>query len=289
MNKIGVILESFRTDTYSSVRQASAAGADAVQFYGAANNLDCDVLTLREKQSFVNALFAQNLEISAICADMGGHGFQVKSENPYKIKKTIRVMEWAADANCRTVTSHVGVISENESAERENIAEACKRINEYAQKLGVFFAIETGPESIETLKGFLAEIDCSNICVNYDPANIVMVTGGNPVAGVYLLGEKIVHTHVKNGIMKKLTDPKLIYDYFADGGISDFRLSDYFEETPLTMGTVDIPLWLRALRDIGYTGYLTIERETVDNPVEEIRNCVQYLKQEQNKLFLNGL
>jgi len=287
MNKIGVILESFHTDINSAVNHAVAAGADAVQFYGVGGDLDSGKLTLSQQQSFSDLLHAKNLEISAICADTGGHGFQIQSENAAKIAKTIQVMEWARSSNCQTVTSHIGVISAFDSPERRNIAEACKRINNEAEKLDVYFAVETGPESIPTLNSFLTEIDCHYICVNYDPANIAMVTGGDPISGVNILGSRIVHTHAKNGIMKKLADPKLIYDYFADGGIGDFRLSDYFEETSLMHGDVDIPLWLRALKDIGYTGYLTIERETMNNPIEEMNCCVQFLRQEQKKLWLD--
>jgi len=287
MNKIGVILESFHTDINSAVNHAIASGADAVQFYAVGGDLDCGKLTLSQQQSFSDLLHAKNLEISAICADTGGHGFQIQSENAVKIAKTVRVMEWARTSACRTVTSHIGVISAFDSPERRIITEACKKINNAAEKLDVYFAVETGPESIATLNGFLTEIDCHYICVNYDPANIAMVTGGDPISGVYTLGNRIVHTHAKNGIMKKLVDPKVIYDYFADGGIGDFRLSDYFEETSLMHGDVNIPLWLRALKEIGYAGYLTIERETMKNPIEEINGCVQFLRQEQKKLWLN--
>lgn len=288
MNKIGVILESFHTDPVSSVNLAAAAGADAVQFYGVGSDLDCDTLTLIQKKQFSNLLSSKKLEISAMCADMGGHGFQIESDNVYKVAKTIRVMEWASSVNCNTVTTHVGVISIGRTRERKNIAEACKRINEQAEKLKVYLAIETGPERITTLNSFLNEIDCEHIKVNYDPANLVMVTGDDPIKGVHILGNKIVHTHAKNGNMIKKTDPKIIYDFFAEGGIDDFRLGDYFKETPMQRGQVDIPKWLCALKEINYEGFLTIERETIDNPFAEILSCVQYLREEQMKLLLNG-
>ena len=48
---------------------------------------------------------------------------------------------------------------------------------------------------------------------------------------------------------------------FADNGIEDLRLGDYFKETPLGQGKVDFDRYLDALRQIGYHGFLTIERE----------------------------
>jgi sugar phosphate isomerase/epimerase len=97
-----------------------------------------------------------------------------------------------------------------------------------------------------------------------------MVTGQDPVEAVKLLGSYIVHTHVKDGIMLKKTDPKIIYDHFAEGGIEALNVADYFLETPLGEGKVDFSNYLAALRDVGYDGYLTIERETGSNPASDI-------------------
>lgn len=280
MNKIGVILEGFKTDVYSAIQKSAQVGASGVQFYGGIGALDCDKLSASDKKLFQTKLIENNLEVTAICSDLGGHGFAVKAEHKYRVDKTYRIMEWAKELNCSVITTHIGVISENMGKQRENIARACKSLNEWAKALDIYIAIETGPEKIKTLHKFLKEINCSHIAVNYDPANLVMVTGENPIDGVYELKKKIVHTHVKNGIMKKQTDPAIIYNYFAEGGIKDFRLSDYFEETPLLEGDVNISEWLNALHKINYDGYLTIERETFgqEHAYEEIGNCVKILK-----------
>ena len=105
-----------------------------------------------------------------------------------------------------------------------------------------------------------------------------MVTGDDPIAGVYTLKYYIVHTHAKDGVMLKKSDPELVYKCFAEGGIEDFRLEDYFLETPLGEGKVDFEQWIQALNEIGYNGFLTIEREVGDNPEKDIREAVQFLK-----------
>ncbi|MFW6006718.1 MAG: sugar phosphate isomerase/epimerase family protein, partial [Halanaerobiales bacterium] len=139
------------------------------------------------------------------------------------------------------------------------------------------FAIETGPEKCEVLKGFLDSLNSNGVRVNYDPANLVMVTGDDPVAGVHTLQDYIVHTHAKDGIMLKKSDPKKIYDYFAEGGIEDMRLEEFFLEKPLGEGDVDFPEYLEALAEIGYDGYLTIEREVGENPEKDIKKAVKFL------------
>ena len=105
-----------------------------------------------------------------------------------------------------------------------------------------------------------------------------MVTDDDPVEAVYTLKDYIVHTHVKDGVMLKKADPKVIYDYFAEGGIGDLRLSDYFLETPPGEGKVDFDRYFAALKEIGYDGFLTIERETGADPADDIKRALKFIK-----------
>jgi sugar phosphate isomerase/epimerase len=141
----------------------------------------------------------------------------------------------------------------------------------------VTLASETGPETAATLKGFLDSMH-GGVGVNLDPANFVMVTGQDPVEAVYLLKDYIVHTHAKDGVMLKKTSPQVIYDHFADGGIEALNVADYFKETVLGEGQVNFDAYLAALRDIGYDGFLTIERETGKNPSADIATAAEFLR-----------
>jgi len=87
-----------------------------------------------------------------------------------------------------------------------------------------------------------------------------------------------VHTHAKDGILFKKTDPEIIYNFFAEGGIEDFRLDDYFQEVPLGKGQVDFDRYLDALAKTGFKGFLTIEREVGENPEQDISEAVRFLK-----------
>ena len=136
------------------------------------------------------------------------------------------------------------------------------------------FAIETGPETAQTLKGFLDSLGSKGVAVNFDPANFVMVTGDDPVQGVYTLKDYIVHTHAKDGRRLRVREPEAIYGLIEDT-IQEGR---DFEELPLGEGDVDFPGWLKALDDIGYRGFLTIEREVGDNPEADIRRAVDFLR-----------
>jgi len=66
------------------------------------------------------------------------------------------------------------------------------------------------------------------------------------------------------------TDPKIIYDCFAGGGIEALNVADYFIETPLGTGDVDFPAYIAELKAAGFDGFLTIERECGDDPKADI-------------------
>ena len=52
----------------------------------------------------------------------------------------------------------------------------------------------------------------------------------------------------------------------------------YFEEVPLGTGQVDFPNYLKALEEIGYKGFLTIEREVGSTPEADIKTAYDFLK-----------
>lgn len=277
--KLGIIVDSFRKDFKTNVEMAHALGADGIQMYMVAGELAPENMTPSKIAEVKQILRENSLEISAVCGDLGGHGFTRADENPQKIATSKRILEIAGELGGKVVTTHIGVIPADTACERYKVMqEACGELGRYADTLGMSFAIETGPEIAPTLKTFLDSLGCHGMCVNYDPANFVMVSGQDPVEGVHILKDYIVHTHAKDGIMVKKTDPQVIYDFFADGGIEDLRLSDYFIETPLGEGGVDFDAYLNALRQVGYHGYLTIEREVGDRPAEDIRMAMDLLR-----------
>ncbi|MEZ0537458.1 sugar phosphate isomerase/epimerase family protein [Caldicellulosiruptoraceae bacterium PP1] len=276
---IGVMVDSFRVDIKEGIKKAQKLGAQGIQIYAVSGFMDPDNLSKVYRKELLDYIKSHGLVVSALCGDLGGHGFTRREDNKYKIEKSKKIMDLAKDLETDVVTTHIGVIPEDENHPRYKILqEACEELGEYAQSVGAYFAIETGPEKAATLKKFLDSLQSKGVRVNYDPANLVMVTDDDPVQGVYTLKDYIVHTHAKDGIIIKKTDPEIIYNFFAEGGIEDFRLEDYFKEVPLGKGQVNFPNYIKALRDIGYKGFLTIEREVGENPENDIKEAIDFLK-----------
>lgn len=276
--KIGVISDCFKLPLADSIQLAGEMGFDGIQIYATTGEFSPAVLTSARKAEIRALLQEERLTISALCGDMGGYGFQIAGDNPERIEKTERIIDLAAEFGVPVVTTHIGVIPADKAHPRYAVMlDAMRRCGAYAAARGVTLAIETGPEKASVLRAFIEDTD-GGVGVNLDPANFVMVTGQDPVEAVELLGGYIVHTHAKDGVMLRQTDPQIIYDCFARGGIEALNVADYFLETPLGEGHVDFPRYIEALRRVGYDGYLTIERETGNRPAEDIRKALDVLK-----------
>ena len=276
--KIGVITDCFKLPLDESIKLAGKLGFDGIQIYATTGEFSSEVLTNERKSEVRSLLMENHLEISALCGDMGGYGFQIESDNAERIQKTKRIIDLAEEFEVGVITTHIGVIPENKDNPRYSVMlDAMCKCGEYAADKKITLAIETGPEKASTLLSFLQDTN-GGIGVNLDPANFVMVTGQDPVEAVQVLGKYIVHTHAKDGVMLKQTDPEIIYDCFAKGGIEALNVADYFLETPLGDGDVDYAKYINALRGIGYDGYLTIERETGENPISDIQKSLNTLR-----------
>ena len=276
--KTGVITDCFKLPLNESIRLAGELGFDGVQIYATTGEFSPEALTAQRKAEIKELLKENRLEISALCGDMGGYGFQIAKDNPERIQKTKRIIDLAEEFGTSVVTTHIGVIPADKSDPRYSVMlDAMRECGAYAAEKGITLAIETGPEKAAVLLAFLKDTN-GGVGVNLDPANFVMVTGQDPVEAVEMLGDYIVHTHAKDGVMLKQTDPEIIYDCFATGGIEALNVADYFLETPLGEGNVDFPKYIKALKNAGYNGYLTIERETGENPIPDIKKARDMVK-----------
>ena len=273
---IGVMNDSFRLPFEASLDAAAKLGAKGIQMYATHGDYSPEALDAAARREVLKKLKDRGLVFSALCGDLG-HGFGNKELNPSLIEKSKRILDLAKDLETDIVTTHIGVVPTDPNHERYKImAEACFELSRYADSIGSHFAIETGPETSIVLKGFLDQLGSTGVGVNLDPANLVMVTGDDPVQAVHNLKKYIVHTHAKDGNMLERGNPEWIYGVIKEP--EDVAGIRFFEEVPLGTGSVDFPAYLKALEAIGYTGYLTIEREVGENPAADIGTAVHFLK-----------
>lgn len=286
-NKIGVIVDSFRVGVREGLKKAKEVGVDGVQIYAVRGEFTPEALSSAARKEYRDYIASLGLEISAICGDLGGHGFQDASINRKKIDQSKRIMELAKELGTDIVTTHIGIVPDDQnSAIYETMYKACDELSVFANDMGSYFAIETGPETAAHLKSFLDTLSSKGVAVNFDPANMVMVTGDDPVQGVYTLKDYIVHTHAKDGVQFRPVASRDVYGFLGyEKGMNHEEVAqtaesgETFREVPLGEGSVEWKTYLQALQDIGYKGYLTIEREVGASPEADIQLAVNFLKQ----------
>ena len=275
---IGVMLESFRLPTPEALEKAAAIGAKGIQMYATTGEHAPENMNTAQRRELLNMLRAHGLCFSALCGDLG-HGFGDPELNPSLIEKSKRILDMSMELDAGIVTTHIGVVPENPNHERFKIMQdACYQLASYADSIGAHFAVETGPETSAVLKSFLDSLGGTRgVGVNLDPANLVMVTGDDPVGAVHNLKDYIVHTHAKDGVMLKRGNPEYIYGVVHPVP-EEFAGVQYFAEKPLGQGSVDFAAYLAALEEIGYRGFLTIERECGQTPEADIRIAAEHLR-----------
>ena len=274
---IGVMLESFRLPTAEAVKKASEVGANGIQMYSTNGEHAPENMSPAARRELLDLVKSHGLRFSALCGDLG-HGFGHADLNPGLIEKSKHILDMSLDMECNIVTTHIGVVPTDPTHDRYKIMqEACYALAEYADSVGARFAVETGPETSAVLKAFLDSLGGSKgVGVNLDPANLVMVTGDDPVVAVHNLKDYIVHTHAKDGVMLHRGNPEYIYGVVHPVP-EEFQGIQYFAEVPLGQGSVHFDTYLAALDEIGYKGFLTIERECGNTPEADIRLAVEHL------------
>ena len=120
--------------------------------------------------------------------------------------------------------------------------------------------METGQETPTTMSRMLQDVAMPNLGVGLDTANLILYGKANPVDAVDIIGPHVRSIHAKDG--RWPTDP--------------YKLG---EEVLIGTGLVDFKKVFTKLHSIGYTGAVTIERETHGpQQIEDVRKEKVYLE-----------
>ena len=275
---IGIILDSFRKPFPEALKMTRQLGAQGIQVYATSGEMAPENLVGQKRKDFLNMVKDNGLVISALCGDLG-RGFSNPELNPELIRRSKLIVDLAKELETNIVTTHIGVVPKDPRHPRYAILQdACGELAAYADKMEARFAVETGPELSQTLRAFLDGLHSKGVSVNLDPANLVMVSGDDPVQAVHNLAPYIVHTHAKDGVMLHPSDPEAVYGETTHGN-SGAEGGPAYLEVPLGQGGVPWDGYLKALEEEGFHGFLTIEREVGADPAADIALAVDFLKE----------
>jgi L-ribulose-5-phosphate 3-epimerase len=160
-----------------------------------------------------------------------------------------------------SITTHAGFIPEDPASPLyTGLVAALREIAQYCARNNQEFWFETGQETPVTLLRTIEDVGASNLGINLDPANLLLYGKANPVDALDVIGRYVRGVHAKDG------------EYPTNG-------RELGQEKALGAGRVNFPALLAKLKQLGYAGALTIERE-ISGPqqIEDIKKGKRFLE-----------
>lgn len=172
-----------------------------------------------------------------------------------------QVSDFAKLLNIGQVQTHCGFIPEDpaDPLYPQSVA-AIRKVAEHCHANGQYFLMETGQETPTAMSRAIRDANLPNLGVGLDTANLILYGKANPVDAVDIIGKHVRSVHAKDG--KWPTDPNKLG-----------------EEVLIGKGLVDFKTVFTKLHNLGYTGAVTIERETSGpQQIADVKNERDYLQ-----------
>jgi sugar phosphate isomerase/epimerase len=181
-----------------------------------------------------------------------------------RIARTKSVADVGKELGVDSVACHIGFVPEDENEPLyAEIRDVTRDICDYCAKNGQNFTLETGQEPAHVLLRFIENVARANLKINFDPANMILYGTGDPIEALGVLAKHVVSVHCKDGDWPPRDQPSAL-------GI----------ERPLGEGSVGMDRFIHKLKEVGYRGVLSIEREEPDQERRnaDIRKAVKLLR-----------
>ncbi len=198
-------------------------------------------------------------------------GLVPKATRAERLQEMKEISDFARKLECDVVALHLGFVPHDPaSRDYQEIVDATRELCDYVATNGQRLHLETGQETAESLLVFINDVGRENLFINFDPANMILYGTGEPIEALRKVGSFVRSVHCK------------------DARWADRPGEEWGQEVPLGEGQVGIETYLRTLKEIGYDGPLTIEREIPQEPERqkaEIGQAVNLLNELKSKVL----
>jgi sugar phosphate isomerase/epimerase len=232
-----------------------------------------NLFTLEIAQQVVAASQKNNVKITSFWCGWEGPAQWNFTEGPLtlglvpqayrseRLKMLMEGAEFAVRIGTSSMVTHVGFIPENPNdPEYKSLLTTLRYLVQYCRNLGLDFLFETGQETPITLLRTIEDIGHDHVGINLDPANLILYGKANPIDALDIFGKYVMGVHAKDGL-------------YPTSGMN------LGKEVPLGQGKVNFPILITRLKEIGYSGPLTIEREiSGEQQIKDILKAKQFLQ-----------
>jgi sugar phosphate isomerase/epimerase len=217
-----------------------------------------------ERQAEIDTLSNSNLTITATSITFPGEdystidtirrtgGFVPDEAWPQRLEMAIRAGELTAALGVKCTEFHVGFIPTSNDPTYKVLVDRAREVAVALAKVDVDLLMETGQESGSELLQFLNDLNCRNVGVNFDPANMILYDKGDPIAALRVLGPWIRQVHIKDATRTQVP-------------------GQWGAEVPTGTGEVDWRAFFATLKALKFGGDFVIEREAGNQRVEDIQ------------------
>lgn len=268
-------MDTWATGIFTSIDEGLGAGLDSVKELGVATvHLHAPGRAFRtaEKTAAIKDQFAAaGIEISVVFAGFPDEDYTTPETTQQtvglvpldrrarRLEETLAIADFAAALGVDAVGMHLGFVPEASAPDFAAVVEVARTVCDHCRGHGQYFHLETGQETADELLAFIGAVDRENLAVNFDPANMILYQAGPPLEALDRVGRFVRSVHCKDAAIERRPG------------------QPWSEDAPLGQGDVDIRAFLLKLRDLGYEGPLTIEREFSPDQVGDIRAALQLL------------
>jgi sugar phosphate isomerase/epimerase len=187
-------------------------------------------------------------------------GFVSADEFELRRQITRSAAQVARELGMTLLTAHIGFVPPSNDPNYHAMTDRICAVASDLKEMDLTLTMETGQETAPELLQFLNDLRCQNVKINFDPANMILYGAGDPIEAIGILGRHVAHVHVKDAIL------------------SDKPGNVWGKEVPFGAGQVPPREFLTALKSVGYTGPLVIEREAGETRMADIAFAIETLR-----------
>ena len=213
--------------------------------------------TSKAAEDFLNKCRTAGITVTAVFGGFDGEsyadipttvrtvGLVPRETRAARLAEMTEISDFAKLLNCDAVALHIGFVPAGKGSDYKDLVNCTRDLLDHVGGNGQRLHLETGQESADHLLEFIHDVARDNLFINFDPANMILYGSGEPIEALRKVRNYDRSVHCKDG---KWATP-------------DKRGKEWGTEVPLGQGDVGMENYLRTLKEIGYTGPLTIERE----------------------------
>lgn len=237
-----------------TIRKAEQTGARGLQFE-ARQQLKPGDFSQTGRRQLLHTLAERDLVVGSLTYALRRplHDQEQLDARIAAIKET---MQFAWDLKARVLICRIGrIVDDADSADGARQREVLQELVQHGNRVGVTLAVTPSGDSPALLRSLLDSIDNGPLGIDFDPAERVM-SHHPPVDSLRMVYGHPIHLTVRDALQ----------DEDGTG-----------RETTVGRGEVPWEQLLATLEEMSYTGWMTVDRRTGEDPLTEMTRAVAFI------------